>query len=280
MKRKSDAPRPPAADTTAHLPTHTHAGFIGHLRHILGLARGNIHLLNHRLNQRYKPGPDFPLQVNLYLAGGAWPTGLQNISGTGLGLRVDPATPLATGQAARVGLELDHHHLDIRARVAHVESGEDGLFAGIELKFEDFPTQKAYLELMHPVVIGQSLKPVHARFGGHEEPGFTKQFYQGESHFHVMVWREDIAGAPLHSVEFSLNHYSWRVTRPPAAPPGWAPPPAAPDEPKPEPIYDYAGGLKYEIHELFRWIAFNLSDEVPADVRALVHPICAQDADG
>ncbi len=275
MKRKSDAPLrpPPAGAPAAHHPAHTPANFMGYLRLILGYARSNIHLLNHRLNQRYKPGPDFPLKVTLYLAGGAWTTELQDISGTGLGVLVDPHTPMSVGKSAHVSLEIDDHHLDIRARIAHMEPREGGLFAGIELKFDNFPLQKAYLELLHPVVIGQSIKPVNVHLTTLDEPGFIKQFYEGESHFSVMVWRENTAEAPLHSVEFQINHYSWRVTRPPDTPPGSAPPPTVADGPGPEPIFDYAGGLQFEVHELFRWVAFNLSETVPADVRALVHPV-------
>jgi hypothetical protein len=273
MKRKSDAPlKAPPVDAPVPHPVHPHTSLMGHLRHLLGFAKEHIHLLNHRLNQRYQPGPDFPLTATLTLSGGAWTSVIRNISGAGLGLRVDPHTTLAAGQSARVGLELDRHHLDIRARIAHLQPGEDGVLAGLELKFDDFPTQKAYLELLHPIVIGQSLQPVDAHLVTQDEPRFIKQSYQGESGFSLTVRREDTAGEPLHSVEFRLNDYTWRIDRPPDAPPGWTPPAVAPDEPKPEPIYDSAGGLHFEVHDLFRWIAFNLSGAVPDDVRALVHP--------
>lgn len=272
MNRMADPPAPAPTEVPAGHPAQARISLMGRLRHLLGFARGNIRLLNHRLNQRYKPAADFPLKVTLYVAGGAWHAVVQNLSGHGLGVLVDPLTPMSVGKSARVSLELGHHHLDIRARIAHMETREEGLFAGIELKFADFPTQKAYLELVHPVVIGQSLHPEEAPHLAQDEPGFIKQSYQGESHFSLMVWREDTAEAPLHSVELRMSHYSWRITRPPDAAPGWVPPPPAADEPKPEPIYDHAGGLQYEVHELFRWVAFNLSDAVPADVRALVHP--------
>jgi len=272
VKRKSDAPLNQPADAPVPHPTHPHTSLMGHLRHFLGFAKDHISLLNHRLNQRYKPGSDFPLKTTLYLSGGAWTVVVQNMSGTGLGVLVDPPAPLAVGQSARVGLELDRHHLDIRARIAHLQPRDDGVLAGMELKFDDFRTQKTYLELLHPVVIGQSLHPVNVHLVAQDEPGFIKQLYQGQSDFSLLVRREDAAGEPLHSVEFRMSDYSWRVSRPPDAPPGWTPPPATSDEPKPEPIYDSAGGLHFEVHDLFRWIAFNLSGAVPDDVRAMVHP--------
>lgn len=272
MNDMTDPPSPPPADVAAGLPGPARTRLGGYLQQLRGFARDNIRLLNLRLNQRYKPAADFPLKVTLYVAGGAWTTVIQNISGTGLGVRVDPHTPMSVGQSARVVLELDQHQLDIKARIAYMETREDGLFAGIELRFDNFPLQKSYLELLHPIVIGRSLKPASLHRVTGDEPGLITQLYEGESHFSVMVRREDTAGEPLHSVEFRIDRYSWRITRPPDAPPGWVPPPARADEPKPEPIYDHSGGLQYEVHELFRWVAYNLSDAVPADVRSLVHP--------
>lgn len=228
--------------------------------------------LEQRLNHRYIPGASFPLQAQLSLAAYAWkPAKVQNISGNGIGLLIGQQAKAPTPQAARVQLLLDGHKLEFNARLTQVRPHPDGIFCGLGLNFADFLTQKAYLQLLQPIAIGQSLQPVAKDRVIQNEPQFIKQIYRGEADSVLTVWLEMTMGTPLHSFEFRMHDYFCRAKMATGVLEAYALESTGSHLAKlSNPVFDTAGGLHDEIRQLFRWIVPNLSDGVPDDVRAFL----------
>ncbi|MSU47916.1 MAG: hypothetical protein EXS37_02315 [Opitutus sp.] len=227
--------------------------------------------LEHRLNRRYALGAAFPLQATLTVEGRDWPAEVQNVSGGGVGLLVGSDAAVTDGQTARVRLVLADHLLEIDARLAHRKPHEKGIYCGIGLNFGDSSVQKAYLQLLQPIIIGQSLKPVPADRVIQNEPQFIKQVYRGESDSVLTVWLANTTGTPLHSFEFQMHDYFCRATLQFGVLEVYAL--ETVDSPKAKmtnPIFDTTGGLEGEIRQLFRWIVPNLAQVVPDNIRVML----------
>jgi PilZ domain len=224
-----------------------------------------------RLNQRYTPGAAFPLQAALILAGHDWPAKVLNISGNGVGLLVDRAAAPVEGQSARLRLLLDRHRLELDVRIAHLKPAEKGLYCGLGLKFDDFNVQKAYLQFLLPITIGQSLVPVPGERVIQNEPQFIKQVYRGDEGSVLTVWLESTAGTPLHSFEFQMQDYFCKAKMRTGALEAYQLEATESHTAKlTHPVFDTTGGLHDEIRQLFRWIVPNLSKTIPDDVRAVL----------
>jgi len=238
-------------------------------RRIFNFEKAKVEQLEKRLNQRYAPGPAFPLQATLRLAGRNCAAKIQDISSTGIGVLVDRDTDLAAGQFVRLDLLLGQHRLEIDARLMHLKPREDGAYLGLGLKFGEFELQKTYLQLMQPVVIGRSLQLMAADRIIQDDPRFFKRVYIGETDSVLTVRSEQVPGNPMDSFEFRMLDYFCRgVMR----------------KGQPEalesmdvhgliggkPVFESSGGLHDEILQLFRWILPNLSSAVPDDVRAFL----------
>jgi hypothetical protein len=229
-----------------------------------------------RLNHRHTPGAAFPLHAALALAGRTTPAKVLNLSGNGLGLLIPQDTPAVMDQLAAVTLTLAEHRLELAAVVAHVRPQERSLYCGLGLKFPKFPQQKAYLQLIQPIAIGQSLRPVPAERVVQNEPQFIKQVYRGESDCVLTVWLQMTMGTPLHSFEFHLDDYFCRATLATGQLEAYQLKEAGTHAAKlTQPVHDDTGELSTEIRQLFRWIVPNLSAAVPDDVRASLQHFAA-----
>jgi hypothetical protein len=246
-------------------------------RRIFNFEKAKVEQLEQRLNQRYTPGAGFPLQVLLSLAPYNWkPAKVLNISGNGLGLLLTKEDKVLNPQAARVQLLLDGHKLEIPAKLAHVRPHEKGVFCGIGLKFDDFLDQKAYLQLLQPISIGQSLQPLAADRIIQNEPQFIKQIYRGEGDSVLIVWLEMTMGTPLHSFEFRMNDYFCRAMMGTGVLEAYTLESTESHKAKlSTPVFDTSGDLHDEIRQLFKWIVPNLSSAVPDDVRAFLQKFAA-----
>ena len=132
-------------------------------RRIFNFEKAKVAEMDHRLNTRYTPGAAFPLRAHLRLIRSEWkPVKIQNISGNGIGLLAAPDSKAEAGQAVKVKLVLGEQQLELDGRLAHFVPDDQGVLCGIGLKFGDFPRQKAYLQLLQPIAIGQSLQAVPA----------------------------------------------------------------------------------------------------------------------
>lgn len=225
-----------------------------------------------RLNHRHAPGTAFPLQARLRLAGRDWPARVQNLSGNGVGLLlIDRDARAAAAQAGQVLLTLGEHRLEIDGRIAHAAPQDREFYLGVALSFGDFLLQKAYLQLLQPIAIGQSLKPVPAERVVQNEPQFIKQVFRGDEDSVLTVWLDKSFGTPLHSFEFQMHRYFCHADVKSGVLEAYLREAANSHKGKlSNPVFDISGGLHDEIRQLFRWVLPNLSTEVPDDVRAFL----------
>ena len=118
-----------------------------------------------------------------------WGGQMLNLSSSGVSIRLHPAAIAASGETCTVKLELDNKLFELDATVASYRIGQQYVSCGAVLKFPDAYSQKAYRQLMEPVVIGSSLEPVAGRVK-QDLPGLYKEQYQGESDTLLSVWRD------------------------------------------------------------------------------------------
>ena len=220
---------------------------------------------DNRLNLRYKPGSSFPLHAYVHLARYEWkPSKILNISGTGLSLLTAREAKAAAGQELKVQLVLGKYELVLEGQLSHTALREKGRHCGVALKFADFKEKQAYLQLLQPILIGQSLEALPADDVVQDQPQFIKQAWRGAENSALTVWLAKTFGTPFHRFEFQVHEYFCGADmvsselqiglRPAADQPVSTPTPA----------------LREEIRQLFRWIPHNLSSAVPDDVRAFM----------
>jgi PilZ domain len=240
-------------------------------KRIFNFEKTKVAQLEKRLNRRYVPGTGFPLRTSLHFAGRNCPAVLQDMSGNGVAVLVGKAVALDPGQMVRLDLELDQHRLEIDTRLAHLQPHDQGFYCGLGLKFGEFQSQQAYLQLLQPVVIGQSLQTMSDHQPVQPEPGFRKQIFIGESDSMLTVTTALANGPALHSFEFRMSDFFCQGSlQTGQLETGTQDPDAAPEALVRNPVFATSGGLHAEIHQIFRWILPNLSAAVPADVRAFL----------
>jgi hypothetical protein len=236
-------------------------------RRIFNFEKAKVEQLEKRLNLRYAIGSTFPLQVTLRSNGRDYSAKVLDVSSNGIGVLVAPGTSLAAGHHLRADLVLGPHRLEINARIAHLQARENGIYLGLGLVFEEFELQKTYLQLLQPVVIGQSLKPMNPGLVTQDEPQFFKQIYIGEPDSLLTLRAEQKPGQPLQSFDFRMNEYFCRGIMQKGQAETYALESIDPDGAKlANPVFETSGGLHDEIRQLFRWVVPNLANTVPENV--------------
>ena len=242
-------------------------------RRIFNFEKAKVEQLEKRQNQRYVPGPGFPLQAKLYYAGRDYAAKIQDLSSNGIGLVVARDPALAAGLHLHVELTLGQHKLEIEARIAHLKPREDGFYLGLGLVFGEFELQKSYLQLLQPIVIGQSLKPMVADPFIQDDPRYNKQVFIGEGDSLLTVRQEATPGGPMHSFEFMMHDSFCRgimrqgTTAPYAL--------ESREDGGAKPVFETSGGLHDEVRLLFSWTLLNLSPSVPDKIRAFLERFAA-----
>lgn len=238
-------------------------------KRIFDFKKEEVRQLEQRMSSRHVPGKAFPLGVRLRYLDGEWPARLVNISAGGLALEIDGAAPDPVGLAANVLLRLESHLLDLRAAVTHSHRSGHDWMCGLSVGQLDFNDRKAYLQLLQPIAIGTSMKPLPDDRVQQNEPQFVKQVFTGESDSVLSVWLAKRFGTPLHSFEFRMSDYFVRAD-------------AATrvlevflreemDDTSrgrfTTPVFDTTGGRNDEIRRLFRWVVLNLPESISGDIR-------------
>lgn len=240
-------------------------------RRIFNFEKAKVEQLEKRQNQRYVPGREFPLQATVRYAGRDLAATIQDVSSSGVGLLVARDPALAAGLHLRADLALGPHRLEIDARIAHLQPQADGLYLGLGLVFREFELQKTYLQLLQPVVIGQSLQPMAADRVIQDDPQYLKQVFIAEPDSLLTVRQETTPTGPLHSFEFMmLDSFCRGIMRQGTAAPYALESREAADGRQGEPVFETSGGLHDEIRQLYRWVLPNLSTAVPTDVRVFL----------
>jgi hypothetical protein len=239
-----------------------------------------------RGSHRYAVGPAFPIKAKLNLAGRDgegnllsansrnsmdWGGQLVDVSGTGASIRLHPAAVAERGENCCLKLEFDHKLFELAATVAHFRVGKQFATCGVLLKFPDFHTQKAFLQLLEPVALGAGLEAVPPRKVKQDAAGLEKEQYADEEETQLTIWRDAGSKAVAH-FELLMRDYCVRGS---AQSPGLA--------------VTYRDGVKVgrrvstpsvpigltpaqeaEVRLLFQWTVPNLAKAVPADVRAFL----------
>ena len=245
-------------------------------RRIFNFEKAKVEQLEKRQNQRYSPDPSFPLQARMHFAGRDYAAKIQDLSSTGIGLVVAHDPALVAGQHLHVEFTLGQHKLEIESRIAHLKPREDGVYLGLGLIFGEFERQKTYLQLLQPVVIGQSLKPMVADPFIQDDPRYIKQVFIGEADSLLTVRLETKPGNPPHSFEFMmLDTFCRGIMRQGTAAPYAFESREERAAKTGETIFETSGGLHEEVRQLFRWTLPNLSPAVPDPIRAFLQRFAA-----
>ncbi len=238
---------------------------------IFNFEKAKVEQLEKRLNLRYTPGPGFPLCGTVHHGGRDYSAKILDVSSNGVGVLVALDTGITAGYHLRVDLGLGQHRLEIEARIAHLEPREEGLYLGLGLVFPKFELQKTYLQLLQPVVIGQTLQLMAADRVIQNEPRFSKQVFTGDPDVLLTMRREQMAGTPLHSFEFQLpDSFCRGILRQGTVAPYALESLEANTAEQSQAVFETSGGLHDEIRQLYRWILPNLSPAVPDDIRVFL----------
>ena len=107
-----------------------------------------------------------------------WTATLVDLSTTGANLHLNLAAVGFSDDLCRVKLSLGSYHLEIPGTVVHFGCFTRHATCGLQFNFPDAETQKAYFQLLEPVVIGTSLAPVEAK---PDSTGLHKEQYAGKT---------------------------------------------------------------------------------------------------
>ncbi len=180
-------------------------------KRILDFQKSEGGLLDKRGAKRYAVGAKFPLKAKITLSardgqGHAlpavksapmdWGGQMLNLSSSGVSIRLHPAAMAASGETCCLRFELDHKLFELEATIAYYRVGPQYVSCGLVLKFPDAYSQKAYQQLMEPVVIGTTLEVIAAARVKQDVPGLHKEQYHGESETVLSVWRDSAGKNP------------------------------------------------------------------------------------
>jgi len=258
---------------------------------ILDFQKTEGGLLDKRGAKRYVVGPKFPLKAKITLSardgeGHPLPAGkhapmdwggqLLNISSSGASIRLHPAAIASKGENCCMKLELDHKLFELDATVANYRVGQQYVSCGVVLKFPDAYSQKAYQQLMEPIVIGSTLESIAAARVKQDLPGLYKEQYHGDSETVLSVWR-DSSGKNPKLFELAVHDYCVRGnTEIPGLKISYrdgskagkrASRPAVPLAMSPE--------HQAEIQQFFQFIVQNLGKGVPSELRKFLELFAA-----
>jgi hypothetical protein len=257
---------------------------------ILDFQKSDGGLLDKRGAKRYAVGAKFPLKAKITLIARDgeghplpasqsspmdWGGQLVNLSSTGASMRLHPAAIAARDEPCMLKLELDHLLFEIDALVASYKILQQHVLCGIVFKFSDRYVQKAYLQLMEPILVGSTLEPATSRVK-QDIPGLVKEQYQGESESVLSIWRAEAGKSPK-LFELQVHDYYVRGnTELPGLKIGYrdgakvgrrVSTPAIPVPMSPE--------HQAEVTRLFQFVVQNLGKGVPADVRRFLELFAA-----
>lgn len=181
---------------------------------------------NKRKGSRFVINPTFPIRAKLSLvdkSGRAgtrpgfspkargivyrdWTATLIDLSTSGANIHLNLAAVGFQDDACRVRLSLGDYHLEIPGTIVHFRCFSRYAICGLQFNFPDAETQKAYFQLLEPVIIGTSLVPVEAKPDG---SGRFKEQYAGKNASLLTVWRQSPVGE-VASFDFRMNRYGVR----------------------------------------------------------------------
>ena len=229
-------------------------------------------LRNKRRHPRYRVGAGFALKASLSLsgtgksspgkasgrAGGVnWGGSVGDISANGLSIILSPASTTARGETSVLRLTVDKHEISIPCTVAHFRLFSSHALCGVQLEFNDFKSQKAFLQIVEAVKLGSSFEPAGP---GRKESGFDSKSWHSVQKTHLTEWRPSNALILDH---FELCFGDYKVL-------GWRARPGLEVHHRKSGEKALAPAVEAEVREMYRWIVGNLPKNVPGDLRELM----------
>jgi hypothetical protein len=181
---------------------------------------------NKRKASRYGINPTFPVKAVLSLidknahsgvashgkigfktqAWKDWTGTLVDLSATGANMHVNLAAVAFPDDVCRLKLSLGSYKIEIPGTVAHFLCYSQYANCGVQFTFPDAESEKAYFQVLEPVIIGTSLAPVEARA---DNSGRHKEQYAGKNSSMLTIWRAT-PGGDVVSFDFRMNRYGVR----------------------------------------------------------------------
>lgn len=225
---------------------------------------------------RYGLSDNFPFKTKLILfqnggvkttdaKGKEWSATVVDLSASGANIKLSLAAVAFQREACRLKISRGDYVLEIPATVAHFRCGAQFSQCGISFNFPNPEVHEAYLQLLEPIIIGNSLVPQTA---DQDIPGRHKEQFGNGTSTSLSVWR-DAPGGQITGFDLRIHRcvIRWNegATELDVAGLGEANPanenPAAPE----------LVPLTETQHEDLRWLFClaipNLSESVPLDVR-------------
>lgn len=172
---------------------------------------------------RYSINPAFPVKTMLSLmvkgsgspppgkvtlrAGGThwkdWPATLVDLSASGANVHVNLAAVAFPEDPCRLKLSLGSYQIEIPCTVAHFVTFTANVRCGVQFNFPDDESEKAFMQILEPIMIGTSLALVESKT---DTAGRTREVYGGRNMSSLTVTRQQ-AGGELTSFDFKLNRF-------------------------------------------------------------------------
>ncbi|MDB6114102.1 MAG: hypothetical protein JWQ83_1747 [Lacunisphaera sp.] len=193
-------------------------------KRILNFSKATAAPKDSRAAPRHTVGQAFPFKAVLALAAHDgdgvlipgedkaqdWAGRLSSLSATGASIQLHAAAIAKRGEPCKFKLSLDGYRLEIPASVAHFRCYPQHALCGFSFNFPNFAVQKSFLQVLEPVAIGASLKPVDDRAVKQDAPGLFKEQFTGHSAM-LTTWRQGtLASGPLHGFDLRMNEYGVR----------------------------------------------------------------------
>lgn len=240
-------------------------------RRILNFEKSQARQMERRLDRRYTPGRHFPLYATIDVEGEPRSAKIIDLSPGGAGLQVSGPSYTA-GSDAKLHLMLEDSWMEFPCRIAHVKTLPVGCRLGLEARFENFAAQKAYLQLLQPVVIGSAMRPVPPEEVRQDDPAMHKLVFTGTPGTELNVWRQGDATGELYSFLWQMDDYLVRGDTTTGVMQVTARKQlerSAGGELTTAPV-KLRGAADDEVRLLFRWTMMNLPKEVPGDIRTFL----------
>ena len=238
---------------------------------ILNFKKSQARQKEHRQERRYPPGRSFPLFATIEVEGEPRNAKVLDISPGGVGLQV--AGPSYTvGAEAKLYLLIEATCMEISCRIAHLKILPVGSRLGLTAKFANLAEEKAFLQLLQPIVLGSAMRQVPSDEVTQDDPTMHKLVFTGTPGTELTVWRQYDASGDLSSYLWQMDDYLVRGDaavgvmqlskhRPMGKPY---------QRKSAEPSGKLRGAIDAEIRQLAHWTMLNLPKEVPGDIRTFL----------
>ena len=190
---------------------------------ILKFDKETINLSDKRGSPRYTVGYPFPFKSIVTLIGHDgegnpipgdqngqdWSGRLCNLSATGASMQMHSAAIAIRNEPCWFKLSLDGYLLEIPGTVAHFRTYPQYVLCGVNFKFPNMDTQRAFLQMLEPVSIGATLEPVDPKKVKQDTPGLHREQFKNPENALLSVWRQG-PGGDIQSFDFRMNNYGVR----------------------------------------------------------------------